>query len=103
MFFLIVLITIVDVGVEVSRQDPDLNNLFRLPTAFDITPKLKGMQYFFLPSITGIVYLFLKRFLDVRRGQSGIILGTQNDAGAGSLFLQVARLICAGSCFLYIL
>lgn len=56
-----------DVGVAVPRQEPNLNNLFRLPTAFDITLKLEGMQYFFLASIAGIVYLFLKRFVDVRR------------------------------------
>ena len=32
-----------DVGVAVSRQESNLNNLFRLPTAFDITLKLEGM------------------------------------------------------------
>lgn len=32
-----------DVGVAVRRREPNLNNLFRLPTAFDITLELDGM------------------------------------------------------------
>lgn len=51
---------VVDVGVAVPRHEPNLNNLFRLPTAFDITLKLEEMYPFF-PSSIGVYSLSLSK------------------------------------------